>query len=358
MSDQQLPQQTQAQYLPLPKQHTAAWVKFALLLVIGTLSAGVFFYIRDVTRLQDATQDLSEVLDEKAKIIANLKLDLEGKLQGQNALLAADLKNQTLLIQTISDNLGQQVDLAVKKHSLAGGYRNYEERWITQQTSYLLRMANISLHINTSTTEALRYLRLASKVLNRKTIPELIAIRSAVIRQISALQTSTLTDTQTPYLRLNDLLEQLPLLPLSPNWVFDEAEDGNVDFDAQFDNPIIGRIMSLFRFRVEDELSVRSPQIVQMARQQLGLVIEQAKAALLGRQAETYKLATAYAEQLVDVYFDAAHPQVQDFRSNLAEVAALGEKLALPDTSEPLTLLDNWRSQQEDDLSLETAISK
>ena len=356
MADQQQPAvPAQTHFFPVPEPRTSAWVKFALFLIFAAVGVAAFFYIQDTTRLRDQAQRLDEQIRTGTVSIAALKRDVEADLQRQNTLLVADLERQKQLIQTISDELEQQVENTIKKHSLAGNYRNYEEKWIIQQASYLLRMANTSLLLETSTASATRYLSLAAEVLGRKTIPEIVAIRYAVINQVSALRTYAPKDTQTIYLRLDALIEQLPLLPLSPNWTLDQGDADPADAGVPADHPVLSRILSLFRFRVEDELSIRSPQLVQIAKGRLSLAIEQAKVALLGRQAQPYTLATTRAEAILKTYFDTAHPQVRDFASNLAEMIPIGKNLTPPDISGPMTMLDNYRSQQEGELSLQSA---
>jgi uroporphyrin-3 C-methyltransferase len=90
------------------------------------------------------------------------------------------------------------------------------ERWDMAEAQYLVKLANDHLQFTHNISLALRLLKNANDILQRLPNEHLLAIRKALAVDITNVQSLTLVDTTGLYLRLsalNDLLDQLPLLP-------------------------------------------------------------------------------------------------------------------------------------------------
>jgi len=187
---------------------------------------------------------------------------------------------------------------------------------------------------------------------------ELFAIRKALSRDLSALETVEPIDKEGVYLRLYALAERVDDLPRLQVEAFAELTDPVQTVDEEraesgwvkrFWRGLRDLAGSLDRYvRIDDVEAPAKPLVdsyaTRLAALNVRLLLEQAQLALMQEEPQVYRHSLEKAQTLLRDYYLASEQNTR-LQAALAELAAVEVAPELPDISGSLTLLRDYLRQ-------------
>lgn len=229
--------------------------------------------------------------------------------------------------------------------------RNRAE-WIVAEAEQLLLIANRRLQLARDVSSALAALRAADRSLELLANPNLLPVRRALAREITALESVEKTDIAGLSLRLGSLaetVEQLPLVQELRSPMLAHANDnpgargdGASDDARAWSTRTVWRdILSLVRIRRHDALEkpLLPAEQQYFIRENLRLMLYGAQRALLQGYVSTYQQNLKTAGQWLNDYFDGGAQNVVTARTELDRLRATPVMTELPDISTSLEAL-------------------
>lgn len=238
--------------------------------------------------------------------------------------------------------------------------------WLLAEAEYLIRLANQRLITERNTKNATSLLVSADSILRDLDEVDLLPVRSALAKSITALRTVPMVDREGLYLQLDALSEQLVKLPLiapeldEPTMVLSEADSADEPVSSvpvnwkerlsQGFNSALESASGLIRVNRRDVpvSPLPSAEEEQYIRHNLVTLLEQAQMALLREEPVIYETSLSKARTWLNDYFE-----LNDVAEQLVEQIRLLEKKEvvqqLPDISEGLEVLrdyiDGWHKR-------------
>ena len=293
-----------------------------------------------------------QVQDQLSRQLANARAQTERSEQALSQQLSAVQREQEQLSQQLA---GQQQRLA----SLSTTTR---EDWLLAEAEYLLKIANQRVLIERTTSNAVALLRNADERLLQASQgigdAELFAIRKALSRDLSALETVEPIDKEGVYLRLYALAERVDDLPRLQVEAFAELTDPVQTVDEEraesgwvkrFWRGLRDLAGSLDRYvRIDDVEAPAKPLVdsyaTRLAALNVRLLLEQAQLALMQEEPQVYRHSLEKAQTFLRDYYLASEQNTR-LQAALAELAAVEVAPELPDISGSLTLLRDYLRQ-------------
>ena len=290
---------------------------------------------------------------------------LEQRLNDERSERQSQQQTQAGLSQSIND-----VQLKINSHArrlreLSTTSRN---DWLLAEAEYLIRLANQRLITERNTKNATILLLTADGILRDLDEVDLLPVREALAKSITALRSAQMVDREGLYLQLNALSEQLVNLPL----IEPELEEGATSDEGgasaavneggellsqnwrdqllQGFNAALDSASDLIRVRRRDTPLEPLPSVEEdhQVRYNLAIMLEQAQMALLREEQAIYEVSLQKAQQWLNSYFelnDSAAPLVDQ----LSELEQENVVQQLPDISEGLEVLkdyiDSWHKR-------------
>ena len=273
-----------------------------LLLVIGAIGYGGYWFYQHRNFFE---QDYATDLEQQRELIAGIQRGLEREREARIGL-SSQYDNQ---LAAINNGLVSQQNRLTE---LGGTSRR---DWLLAEAEFLMRLANERLVIERDPSNALALLKSADQILLDLDDPELLALRKAVARDITALQMVRRVDTQGIYLQLSAITEQVTQLPLSPLHATaaqnESAQSGDEDDSVWYQKlwhnfkSALTNLRGLVRIQQHHQpvKALLAPEQEGVIRATLLLVLEQAQVAILRGDAEVYRVSLDKAVQLLKDYF-------------------------------------------------------
>lgn len=331
-------------------------VLLLLLILAAAGAAGWWFYQQQ----QQAPAVEQGLVDQQQSLKR-----LEQRLNDERSERQSQQQAQAGLSQSIND-----VQLKINSHArrlreLSTTSRN---DWLLAEAEYLIRLANQRLITERNTKNATVLLVTADGILRGLDEVDLLPVREALAKSITALRSAQMVDREGLYLQLNALSEQLVNLPL----IEPELEKGAIPDEAgvsaavneeseslsqnwrdqllQGFNAALDSASDLIRVRRRDTPLEPLPSVEEdhQVRYNLAIMLEQAQMALLREEQAIYEVSLQKAQQWLNSYFelnDSAAPLVDQ----LSELEQENVVQQLPDISEGLEVLrdyiDSWHKR-------------
>jgi uroporphyrin-III C-methyltransferase len=247
--------------------------------------------------------------------------------------------------------------------------------WALSEIEQVLSTASQQLQLAGNVQGALIALQNADRSLSRSDKPQFITIRRAIARDIEKLKALPSVDQAGIALRLDNvisLIDTLPLLsdekpaePIAPSRVNPPgvATSGVAGKPAVPAERTVGQrvtetwrnwshemwddIRQLIRVRTVDnpDALMLSPSESYFVRENLKLRLLNARLALLSRNEGTFRDDLNTAQQMLVKYFDTKARSTQAAQALLRQVQANNVTIDVPDLSESLTAVRNYKSK-------------
>jgi uroporphyrin-3 C-methyltransferase/uroporphyrinogen III methyltransferase/synthase len=244
------------------------------------------------------------------------------------------------------------------------------DEWALSEIEQVLSTASQQLQLAGNVQGALIALQNADRSLSRSDKPQFITIRRAIARDIEKLKALPSVDQPGIALRLDNVISQidnLPLLsdekpaePIAPSRVNAFAVAGKAA--APTDRTLAQRmtetwrnwshemwddIRQLIRVRTVDnpDALMLSPSESYFVRENLKLRLLNARLALLSRNEGTFRDDINSAQQQLVKYFDTKARSTQAAQALLRQVQANNVTIDVPDLSESLNAVRNYKSK-------------
>ena len=237
--------------------------------------------------------------------------------------------------------------------------------WKLAEAEYLLRLGNQRLLTERDSDGALALLQSADSILRDLDEVELLPVREVLAKNIVALKSVPIVDTDGLYLELKAIAGEVGNLPiLAPQ--MSESTGRLVPVEAATDqtdtwyDPLvrvfystlsqIGQIVRVTH-REEAVKPILSPQQEQLIRLRLVVVLESAQLAMLHEQQVVYDESLALAQQLLADYFQLNEARSMALVEQLSELQQRSVVQPRTDISAGLNALrdyiDSWRQRHD-----------
>jgi uroporphyrin-3 C-methyltransferase/uroporphyrinogen III methyltransferase/synthase len=249
------------------------------------------------------------------------------------------------------------------------------DEWALTEIEQVLSTASQQLQLAGNVQGALIALQNADRSLSRTDKPQFITIRRAIARDIDKLKALPQVDQAGIALRLDNVISQidnLPLLadekpaePIAPTRTNPPVKNGKAASaaPAPAQELTLGRRMldtwrnwshemwddmrQLIRVRTVDQPDalMLSPGEAYFVRENLKLRLLNARLALLSRNEGTFRDDLGSAQQTLARYFDTKARSTQSVQGLLRQVQANNVTIEVPDLSESLNAVRNYKSK-------------
>jgi uroporphyrin-3 C-methyltransferase len=330
-------------------------VLFLLLAISGLGVAGWWFY-QFQHQLQQKAPLVQESLERQQADIQRLEEQLaeeRRERQGQQAAL---------------NQVASELQLNINNHARRLRELSTTSRtdWLLAEAEYLIRLANQRLLTERNTKNAIALLITADEILRDLDEVDLLAVRGALAKSITALRMSSSVDREGLYLQLKALNEQLVQLPLiAPELL--EGDRVTLETESVTDDGWRGQLLKGF-YRAVDGVSelirvrrrnaplepLLSPEEDQFLRHNLGMMMEQAQLALLREEQAVYQASLAKAKKWLGDYFDL-NEGARQLVEQLSQLEKQNVVQQLPDISGGLEALRDYIDSRHKRHSLDSA---
>jgi uroporphyrin-3 C-methyltransferase/uroporphyrinogen III methyltransferase/synthase len=243
------------------------------------------------------------------------------------------------------------------------------DEWALSEIEQVLSTASQQLQLAGNVQGALIALQNADRSLSRSDKPQFITIRRAIARDIDKLKALPSVDQPGIALRLDNVISQIDSLPLlsdekpaepiaPPRAVAHPAAAGKPAADLTFmqratdtwrnwSHEMWDDIRQLIRVRTVDnpDALMLSPSESYFVRENLKLRLLNARLALLSRNEGTFRDDLNSAQQMLVKYFDTKARSTQAAQALLRQVQANNVTIEVPDLSESLNAVRNYKSK-------------
>lgn len=281
--------------------------------------------------LEDTRAGLRRQNDEVAALRSGLQAngDEIDALREDLELLPAELRA-----------LGRRIE------ALQGGSLDAREIWLRERAEYYLVLAGTELALGNGVPSTIAALELADDVLRDIGDPDLLDVRTAIASELQDLRAVDVPDLAGLASEIGGLIRRVPDLPMraaAPENF--GAEEENLD-DIE---PGLGRLWARTRgavtsiVRIERQEEPVGPILTEserrIARRQLELELEIARAALIDARQADYRAALVAADAILDRDFARGVQSIVEARRLLGNLMQAELAPPLPDIGDSLTLL-------------------
>ena len=244
------------------------------------------------------------------------------------------------------------------------------DEWALSEIEQVLSTASQQLQLAGNVQGALIALQNADRSLSRSDKPQFITIRRAIARDIDKLKALPSVDQPGIALRLDNVISQIDNLPLlsdekpaepiapprvtAPGPAVAGKPAANLTFLARatdtwrnWSHEMWDDIRQLIRVRTVDnpDALMLSPSESYFVRENLKLRLLNARLALLSRNEGTFRDDLNSAQQMLVKYFDTKARSTQAAQALLRQVQANNVTIDVPDLSESLNAVRNYKSK-------------
>lgn len=287
------------------------------------------------------------------------------QLRSDNAALESALENLPVAtaparVESIDPQLLEdlRVELEARIDALAATTADVQERlaaepqergnedWLWTESEYLLRLANQKLQLEGDIESALLLLTTVDNMLSDATAPALFRVREAIAREILAVKSVAAIDVTGLYARLSGLVPMVDELSLRNALVQNynarlARQQQNSDTEMGFmarSLELLGSVFVWQRWDVAPE-ALLPPQQEAVLKQNLRLMLEQAKLALLAGEEVPYRDSLARGSEWVTRYFSVDSGAGRTLRVEMDALAQSDIVQSRPDISGSLEAL-------------------
>ncbi len=263
--------------------------------------------------------------------------------------LRGDLEQRLRLLESLPARMST---LESSVASLAGISEGARDAWILAESEYYMQIANAQLQLANNPHLAALALRMADERIVQLADPGLTGVRQAVADELAALDVMEKPDIEGATLTLASLARVVESLPLAgagdgqrDESAVDEEQSGVGRAWASVKNAMSGLVTVT---PVEQaRLTQLSPDAEHFLRSNIALQLQAARLALLRGEQTIFVQTLDDTSTLLRDYFDTDSSQVAGALETIAEVRNHVFVAEVPDISESLRLLRQFRTLRE-----------
>jgi uroporphyrin-3 C-methyltransferase len=325
-----------------------------LALLLALLALGLSGWLFYLTRMPAVEPDAGAEPDLRAELSARLQQAEQAaagdraQLEESRAELQRTLQREIQALR--SSNEDQFNSLQASQNSQRQRLLEYTttERsdWMLAEAEYLLRLANQRLIMAADTRSAIALLGSADTILRELEDSELYPVRAAIARDLAALRAVPQVDVEGTWLRLQALIgevDQLVLFEL-PEAAVIEAPVAEGTWEQRLEQGFRAALANISRYVVVTRRDapykpMLSPQWEGMVRQNLRMLLEQARAALLSGNQLLYQQSLENTRRWLNEFFSLKESGVSALDAELADLLDVSIGQEYPDINSSLSAL-------------------
>jgi uroporphyrin-III C-methyltransferase len=310
----------------------------------------------ELERLASQFAGLSEELGETAGGLRELRESF-GQFAAGRTEVAAEIDSLRGRLEGLlerSESLAPRIaELENAVSSLQGISTGAREAWLLAEAEYYMQIANARLQLAHSPEIALLALNYADERIRQLADPGLTEVRRALSREIQALEAHERLDVEGIALALANLAERVDSLPLDERVAEPRQEPEAIDDESSGASRAWESVKQAFsglvsvRRAEEDVRPLLSPEAAYFLRANLALQFQSARLALLRGELAIYSRSLADAADWLGRYYDADSRAVRQAIETIGEIRDRPVQEPLPDISESLRLLRQYRSRRD-----------
>ncbi|MEX0975754.1 MAG: uroporphyrinogen-III C-methyltransferase [Woeseia sp.] len=293
--------------------------------------------------LDEARQSLDDLQQEVA--------DLDESDRDVDRELASLTEQVDGLNEDLESLPARVADLETTMASLQGISTGARENWWLAEAEYYMQIANAQLQLAGNPLLAAEALRFSDERVRQLGNPALTGVRRALSAELQALDAMVKPDVEGITMRLASLTDAISSLPIEENVAQDATGMPAIDPDA---GPL-DRTWASLKAAFGDVVSVRrsdeavqpllSPDARYFLRANLALQMQAARLALLRGEQSVFAQSLIDAEDWLREYYDRDSAAVQSALATIADIRDRYTTTDLPDISESLRLLRQYRAR-------------
>jgi len=296
------------------------------------------------SRITSATQSLSSLEAQIAELSAR-DPGVDAAIDG----LRRELDERIRLLSSLPARIST---LEGSVASLAGVSEGARDAWILAESEYYMQIANAQLQLANNPHLASLALRMADERIVQLANPALTDVRRAISDELASLDVMEKPDIEGATLTLASLARVVESLPLASSAdVDEEAPEADPDPSgpsrawASVKNAMSGLVKVTPPERAK--LVQLSPDAEFFLRNNIALQLQSARLALLRGEQAIFEQTLDDTSALLNEYFDADSAAVTGALETIAEIRGHVFTTAMPDISESLRLLRQFRTLNE-----------
>ena len=301
-------------------------------------------YAKLENRLESSDRSLAELEAEVAALDAD-DPEIEAKLSA----LRQELDERVRLLSSLPARMST---LESSVASLAGVSESARDAWILAESEYYMQIANAQLQLANNPRLAALALKMADERIVQLANPALTDVRRALSDELAALDVMEKPDIEGATLTLASLARVVDSLPLAAA-AESEGETTGVDSElsgaarawASVKNAMSGLVKVTPPERAK--LVQMSPDAEYFLRNNIALQLQSARLALLRGEQAIFEQSLDDTSALLNDYFDVGSTQVVGALATIAEIRGHVFSTDVPDISESLRLLRQFRTLSE-----------
>ena len=338
--------------------NSVAWLAF-LLAIIAVAATGYTAWQNWQGARDTSADDNYARLDSRQATSTKSLADLEAqvaRLGGRDPSIDADL---AAIRRELDERVGLLSSLPTRMStlessiaSLAGVSEGARDAWILAESEYYMQIANAQLQLANNPHLASLALKMADERIVQLANPALTDVRRAISDELAELDVMEKPDIEGATLTLASLARVVESLPLARAA---ESDQESTDIDAELGGA--GRAWASVKNAMSGLVKVTPPErakLVQLSpdaefflRNNIALQLQSARLALLRGQQAIFEQTLDDAGALLNDYFDTNSTLVAGALETIAEIRGHVFTAAVPDISESLRLLRQFRTLNE-----------
>ncbi len=337
-----------------------AWL--AMFLSLITI-AGVGYLLLENLRKQDEA-------DARSQALATVQRELDASSQSIDSLLGnitdlsdddsratasiADLRRDIERRAELLDSLPPRMsNLERSVAALQGVSIEARNTYLIAEAEYYMQIANAQLQLAGNPYLASLALEQADDRLLQLADPALTITRAAIADELAALDGMEKPDIAGATLMLASLARVVDSLPMrsaaSDAAAATDAGDSELSGAARAWGAVKDAASDLIRVTPPDvdRVALLTPDIAELARSNLSLLLQAARLALLRGEPDIFQQSLDDADDWLETYFDTGSQPVRSARQTMAEIRSEYAAVVPPDISQSLRLLRQYKTLAE-----------
>lgn len=336
-----------------------AWIAI-LLSLIALTGVGYTVYQDWLAADDSGANDVIEGLDRRlstaqtsVKALDARLAELDGRNDGASAQIDALKQEVDERVRLLSSLPARMTTLEGSVSSLAGISDGARDAWLLAEAEYYMQIANAQAQLANNPQLATLALKMADERIVQLGNPSLTDVRRAISDELAALDVMKKPDIAGATLTLASLARVVESLPLTGAATTTDADDTVADEEQggveRAWSSMKGAMSGLVKVTPPDKakLALLSPDGEYFLRNNLALQLQSARLALLRGEQTVFEQALDDTSTLLSTYFDSDSAQVESAQETLTEIRGNVFTTSIPDISESLRLLRQFRTLRE-----------
>jgi len=270
-------------------------------------------------------------------------------LKQQQSKVTAQNKEQIKNIHSFQENLRRNMTNLIRNN------QNLRNDWLMAEAEYLIQLASHRLLLEKDVATAVVALKAADARLAEVADPALLSVRKILKNDLQILNNIPVIDLAGLSVTLSALSNNIPNLPLRTpdpkthklNQLEKTQASSEVKNISELPAAIWQDIKNLIVIRHHQKPlePLLAPNQHFFLLQNLALLLEQSRLALLNGHNEIYQERLQTTEKWIKQYFDTEHNVTRNMLSNIGELQKIDINPTLPDISSTFSAIKKYRTQ-------------